>query len=146
MTWLTWSVYAWLAFAILGGLVLYIGYGFVMVAVMARDKKEGASPAYVVKIDALLATPIVLLDGLYNAVVMPVLCLDLRLSMAFRKVTVKGVTLPFFELVTERLSRYNEAATEPRYRRWLARHIAQFLDAKDPKGWHVRKPHPEAKR
>ena len=132
----------WLAFAVLGAVLLYIGYGFAMSAVAARDKKLTPSPAHVVRLDVILVMPIIILDGLYNAVIMPVLCLDLRPSMAFRQVTFKGVTFPFFELVTERLSRYNEDATEWRWRRWAARQTSQFLDAKDPKGWHIRKAAP----
>ena len=141
MSWLH-LVAVWLAFAVFGALALYIGYGFAMSAIAARDKKVNPSLPYVVKFDVILAAPIVLLDGMYNALALPVLCLDLRPSMAFRMVTFKGVAFPFFELVTERLSRYNEDANEWRYRRWVARHTAQFLDAKDPKGWHVRKAAP----
>ena len=138
MSWLH-LVAAWLACAVFGAVALYIGYGFAMAAMFARDKKVNPSPAHVVRLDVLIAMPVILLDGLYNAVVMSVLCLDFRPSMAFRQVTFKGVTFPFFELVTERLSRYNEDATEWRWRRFVARQTAQFLDAKDPKGWHIRK-------
>ena len=73
----------WLAFAVLGAVLLYIGYGFAMSAVAARDKKLTPSPAHVVRLDVILVMPIIILDGLYNAVIMPVLCLDLRPSMAF---------------------------------------------------------------
>lgn len=132
MTWL----YVWLAFATFGALVLYVGYGFVMAAKRAND--AGLSSTVVYCVDAFLAFPVVILDGLYNVIILSVLCLDLRPSYAFRTVQVKGVTVPFFELVTERLSRYNEDATEWAYRRWIARTVALFLDAKDPKGWHIR--------
>ena len=133
MTW----IYAWIAFATFGALVLYVGYGFVMSAKRANDAR--LSLPYVYCVDAFLSLPVVILDGLYNVLVLPVICLDFRPSYAFRTVQVKAFTLPFFELVTERLSRYNEDKTEWRYRRFIALHVAHFLDAKDPKGWHVRK-------
>lgn len=135
MSWLI----GWLAFALIGAVLLYIGYGFAMSAQRARDDKANPSPGYVVKVDVTLAVPIVILDGLYNAFVMPVFCLDLRPRMAFRLITFKGVTFPFFELVTERLSRYNENPNEWLIGRWWAVKLVPFLDQKDPKGWHIRK-------
>lgn len=131
------AFYMWLAFATLGALVLYVGYGFVMAAKRAND--AGLSSVVVYCVDAFLALPVVILDGLYNVLVLPVVCLDLRPSYAFKTIEVKGVTVPCFELVTERLSRYNEDKKEWRYRRFIAFQVAKFLDAKDPKGWHIRK-------
>lgn len=136
MSWM-YVVWAWLVLAVVIPPVLYVGYGFAMAAKRAND--AGLSPSHVYRVDAALAVPVVLLDGLCNFLILPVLCLDFRPSYAFRKVTFKGVTFPFFELVTERLSRYNEDAAEWSYRRWVARTVAPFLDAKDPKGWHIRK-------
>ena len=137
---MSWLLCIWLAFAVFGALFLYIGYGFVMAAKRAND--AGLSPLHVVRVDSLLALPVVILDGLYNAFCLPVLCLDFRLSYAFKMLTVKGVTFPFFELVTERFSRYSEDKNEWRWRRWVALITAPFLDSKDPKGWHIRKATP----
>ena len=130
-------LYAWLSFATLGALVLYVGYGFVMAAKRAND--AGFSLPVVYQVDAALSIPVVILDGIYNALILPVLCLDFRLHYAFRTIQIKGVTVPCFELVTERFSRYSEDANEWRYRRFIALQVAHFLDAKDPKGWHIRK-------
>lgn len=140
MSWLAYLITAWLAFAIFGALALYIGYGFVMCAKRAKD--DGSSPAHVYRVDSLLAIPVVILDGLYNVLVLPVLCLDFRLHYAFRRYQYKSVNLWLFELVTERFSRYSEDKTEWRWRRWIALTTAPFLDSKDPKGWHVRKEMP----
>lgn len=128
----------WLVLALVGIPVLYMGYGFVTSAMRARDAKVNPSPDYVVKVDSVISTFFILLDGLLNVLVFPFLCLDFRPSMAFRLVTVKGYTFPWLELVTERLSRYNEDPTEWPPGRFVARLFAPFLDAKDPKGWHVR--------
>ena len=128
---------AWLALAVIIPPVLYIGYGFVMAAKRAKD--AGLSHPFVVAVDTVLATFCVLLDGVCNILILPVVCLDFRLSYAFRKVQFKGYEFYFLELVTERLSRYSEDATEWAYRRWIARTVALFVDAKDPKGWHVRR-------
>lgn len=137
MNWLAYILTAWLAFAVFGAIALYAAYGFVMSAKRAND--AGLSPRHVSRVDALLAIPAVLLDGLYNAFALPVLCFDFRLAYAFKMLTVKGVTFPFFELVTERFSRYSENPNEWRWRRFVARQTAKFLDGKDPKGWHIRK-------
>ena len=137
MSWPLWLLMAWLAGHIILPPALYIGYGFVMAAKRAKD--AGLSLPHVFKTDAILAIPCVLLDGIYNALWLPFVCLDFRPHYAFRMVTFKGVTFPFFELTTERLSRYNEDATQWAYLQWIARVVAPFLDAKDPKGWHVRK-------
>lgn len=136
MTWL----YAWLALAVVGIPVCYIGYGFVTSAIRARDAEVDPSPAYVVKVDSVISAVFITLDGLLNALVFPVLCLDFRPRMAFRMVTAGGYTFPWLELITERLSRYNEDPTEWPPGRFVARLFAPFLDAKDPKGWHIRKP------
>lgn len=131
-------IYVWLMLAFVGIPVLYIGYGFVMSAIRARD--SGDSPPHVVKVDSVIATAFTLLDGVLNVLVFPVLCLDFRPSMMFRMTTVKGFSFPLMELITERLSRYNEDPTERPYRRAVARVFAPFLDPKDHKGWHLRQP------
>lgn len=129
---------AWLLLAVVGIPVLYIGYGFVMSAIRARDAQVNPSPPHVVKIDAVISGFFVTLDGLLNVLVFSVLCLDPRPSMMFRMVTMFGVTFPWFELITERLSRYSEDPTEWLPGRFVARLFAPFLDAKDTKGWHIR--------
>lgn len=131
------AVAAWLYYAVMGGIRLYESYGFVMCAM--RTEKEGGSPPHVYRLDSILAVRAILRDGLYNVLVMPLVCLDFRLNYAFRRYQYKGVNLWLFELVTERLSRYSEDKTEWRWRRWIALTTAPFLDSKDPKGWHVRK-------
>lgn len=136
MSWLHYIFATWLIGHIIIPPLLYIGYGFVMCAKRAND--AGLSPPHVFRVDSLLALPVVILDGLYNAFWLPVLCLDCRLNYAFKMLTVKGVTFPFFELATERFSRYSEDPTECRWRRWVALTTAPFLDSKDPKGWHIR--------
>lgn len=128
----------WLWSFIVVPLPLYIWYGSVMSSVRARDLKVNPSPSWVVKLDLALAIPAVLLDGYYNAFCMPFLCLDPRPRMAFKMITYKGVTFPAFELITERLSRYNENLSEWIVGRFWAKWIAPALDAKDPKGWHIR--------
>lgn len=138
MIWISIILYVWLWSFVIVPPVLYVGYGFVMAAMRARDLPENPSPAWVVKIDAVIAGFFILLDGYYNAFCLPFLCADFRPSMAFRTVTRFGVTFPVFELMTERLSRYNENPTEWAYRRAYARALAPLLDAKDPKGWHLR--------
>ena len=137
---------AWLAFAVIGGLLLYIGYGFVMSAIVDRTKARaaGIENGIVEKVDGVIAVPIVLLDGLYNVLVMPVLCRDRRLKGWFRMVTYRGVTFPFFELLTARLIKYREDPNERQFRKQIAAIGVLFLDRKDPKGWHVARPPSEA--
>lgn len=140
MTWWQWAllgVFAWLAFGIYGTYRVYVGYGFVMAA--HRAEKEGRSPRHVYLVDSAIATKYIVWDGLLNAVFYSGLCLDRRFSNSFRMVTRWGVTFPVFELITERLSRYNEDPTEWWWRRKVAAFIAPFLDGKDPKGFHIRK-------
>ena len=132
---MSWLLY-WLTFGIVGTAILYVGYGFTMSAIDAD--KAGRTPRHVYWVDALIAWCFILLDGLLNAVFYTFFCLDLRPSYAFRLVTVKGVTFPFFELMTERLSRYNEDPAEWWWRRKVAGFFAPFLDGKDRKGWHLR--------
>lgn len=134
MTWLL----AWLAFGVIGTAVLYVGYGFSMCADLADAQKR--TPRHVYVVDMFIATIFILLDGLLNAFFYSLFCLDPRPSYAFRMVTVKGLTFPFFELMTERFSRYNEAPAEWWWRRKVAAFFAPFLDGKDRKGWHIRKP------
>ncbi|MFN5348812.1 MAG: hypothetical protein ACK5A0_04645 [Polaromonas sp.] len=131
----------WLCIWLIGHIVippvLYVGYGFVMSAV--RDRDAGVSPRYVAVVDGVIAIPLVLLDGAYNALWLPFVCLDPRPHYAFRLVRFKGVMIPFFELATERLSRYNEQPSAWAWHKFIARKVAPFIDRKDPKGWHIRK-------
>ena len=129
----------WLWSFIVVPVPLYIWYGSVMSSVRARDLKVNPSPPWVAKLDLALAIPAVLLDGYYNAFCLPFLCVDPRPRMAFKMLTYRGVTFPFFELMTERLSRYSEGKNEWVIGRMWARVITPLLDAKDPKGWHIRK-------
>lgn len=135
---MTWIDLLWLALAAIGTPVAYIGYGFSMAADLAD--KQGRSPRHVYLVDLTIAMGVVLLDGLLNAVVYPFVCLDFRPSYAFRRIKVKGYSVWFFELMTERLSRYNEDPAEWWWRRKVSAFFAPFLDGKDKKGWHVRKP------
>ena len=128
----------WLALAVVGTVVLYVGYGFTMAADLADE--QGRSPRHVYLADATIATFFILLDGLLNAFVYSLICLDPRPSYAFRRVKVKGYSVWFFELMTERFSRYNEDSAEWWWRRKVAAAFAPFLDGKDRKGWHIRKP------
>lgn len=132
------SLYAWLGLAVIGTAVMYIGYGFSMCADLADEQER--TPRHVYRVDFAIAAAFILLDGLLNAVVYPFVCLDFRPSYAFRRVKVKGYSIWFFELMTERLSRYNEDPAEWWWRRKVAAAFAPFLDGKDKKGWHIRKP------
>lgn len=132
-----WLLY-WLAFGVIGTVVLYVGYGFTMAA--DRADEDGLSPRHVYLVDFCIASVFVLIDGLLNAFFYSFFCLDPRPSYAFRRVKVKGYSIWFFELMTERLSRYNEDPAEWWWRRKVAAAFASFLDGKDKKGWHIRKP------
>ncbi len=136
MSWHYWLLISWLAGHIIIPPLLYVGYGFVAGAQWALI--DGRSPPHVALVDKALSIPIVLLDGMYNAFWLPALCLDPRPHYAFRMVTFKGLTFPFFELVTERFSRYNEQPGAWRWHKFIARTVAPFLDGKDYKGWHLR--------
>lgn len=136
MTWLLYVFLGWLSFGIIGTAVLYVGYGFTMSAI--RAEKDGLSPRHVYYVDAVIAWFFILLDGLLNAFFYSGFCIDPRPRFAFRTVTVRGVTFPFFELMTERFSRYSEKTDELWWRRKVALFFALFLDGKDPKGWHIR--------
>lgn len=134
MNWLQIALAVWLAGQVIIPPVLYILYGFAMSAKVSNDK--GLSPPHVYRVDAVIAIVAVIIDGAYNAFWLSVLCLDLRPKYAFKWQEKQGVW--FFELVTERLSHYNETPSEWAWRRWVARTVAPFLDGKDPKGRHVR--------
>ena len=138
MIWLGLFLLCWLALAVVGTVVLYVGYGFTMAADLADE--QGRSPRHVYLADATIATFFILLDGLLNSFVYSLICLDPRPSYAFRRVKVKGYSVWFFELMTERFSRYNEDSAEWWWRRKVAAAFAPFLDGKDRKGWHIRKP------
>lgn len=120
---LPWVAGAWLISAIVGILVLYIGYGFAMSAKRARDEKH--SQRKVVAVDVFISFWFVLLDAYLNLFVFSILCLDFR----------KKQTLT---LVTGRLCQYNATPDERAFRRWYADVFAAFLDGKDPSGDHIK--------
>lgn len=120
---LPWVVGAWAISAVVGILVLYVGYGFAMSAKRARDEKR--SQRKVVAVDVFIAFWFVLLDAYLNLFVFSILCLDFR----------KKQTLT---LVTGRLCQYNANPDERAFRRWYSDVFAAFLDGKDPSGDHVK--------
>lgn len=131
-------LYAWLLLATVGQLVLYIGYGFAMSAVSARNKN--ASSKVVLTIDCAIAACFILLDAAIDFFVMPVLCLDLRAKGWLHYIKLWGRDIPVPELVTERMRLYYVDPNEGRYRKWIANQYAKALDGKDPKGWHISDP------
>lgn len=122
MSALAWGVLGWCVLAIIGTVVLYIGYGFAMSAKGARDR--GASQAVVVKVDSAIAFPFVLLDAVLNVSVYSFIALDFRSAY-------------WLTLATKRFSLYNLDPDEWRWRRFLASVFAAFLDGKDPSGDHI---------
>ena len=144
MSWQLWLLTAWLAGHVIIPPVLYIGYCAVSAMLYANQRKpeDGKSPTHVLKVDTVLVVPIILLDGVYNALWLWLVCLDPRPVNAFRNVNVFGFEFKFFELATERFSRYSETPTEWRWRRWVAAETEKFLAGKDLKGWHIRKARP----
>lgn len=117
-------VIAWFILGVIGTGVLYIGYGFAMAAKIARDDPVDPSQRMVVKIDNIIAFPILVLDAALNVFFFSFLMLDWR----------KDYTLT---LVTERLCRYGLDVNERKFRRKTAAFFAAFTNRKDPKGWHV---------
>ena len=113
----------WLTFAIVGIVVMYVGYGFAMAGKRARDL--GLSQRRVVVVDVLIALPFVVLDALLNLFVFSVICLDFR-----RKA--------LFTLVTGRLCFYNANPNERAWRLAITHFLAAFLNGKDPDGAHVK--------
>jgi hypothetical protein len=113
----------WLAFAVVGILAMYIGYGFAMAGKRARDL--GFSQRRVVVVDVLIALPFVMLDAALNLFVFSVLFLDVRPKA-------------LFTLVTGRLCRYNADPTERHWRLQIVGVFAAFLNGKDPDGHHVK--------
>ena len=111
---------------------------------MNSAHEGGVEGGIVERVDGVFAVFAVLLDALYNMIVMPVICLDWRLKGWFRLVTFKGMTFPFPDLITARLMGYYENSKECSYRKRIAAIGVLFLDRKDPKGWHVAKPEIEA--
>lgn len=114
---------AWLTLAVIGTLVLYVGYGFAMAAKKARD--DGKSQRKVVYVDVFISLWFVLLDAILNVLVFSVICLDFRPKTTFT-------------LVTGRLCHYNYDPDERAFRKWVAHFLAAFLDGKDPSGDHIK--------
>jgi hypothetical protein len=108
---------SWSIFTVLGTLILYIGYGFVMGAVKA--KRDKTSQRVVVIVDTIIATPFVWLDIMLNIFSYSVICLDFRP----RKVLAT---------ITSRMSQYTREDNERMWRKNIACFFAAFLDGKDP--------------
>ena len=113
----------WLLFAFWGTLSLYVGFGFVMAAIRARNNKQSQTVIYV--IDVTIAIFFLILDVLLNVVVYPFICLDLR---------PKNI----FTTISHRMSRYNSDPKERMYRKYIASLFAAALDGKDVTGDHIK--------
>lgn len=124
---LTYILYSWIALALIGIPVLYVGYGFVMSAQMASKKPEGEGRTQrkVLFVDGFIALLFLLLDVILNVLVLSVLTLDFRWSKTFT-------------MITSRLSQYNTNPDELPYRQWYATFFAAFLDGKDYAGKHIK--------
>ena len=118
MSWLLLVLYAWLWSFVAVPPVLYVGYGFVMAAMRARDLQENPSPPWVVKLDSVIATFFILLDGYYNFMLCAVF---LRWP---EKYTIT-VELPILAQI-------------PGLRGEIAIALANFLNWFAPSGEHVR--------
>ena len=116
-------LYYWLSFAILGTFVLYVGYGFTMAAVNAKDKGLSSKPVFYV--DCAIALFFGILDLLLNLIVYSVICLDFRPKY-------------WFTTISWRMTFYNQDENEWRYRRAIAAIFEAFLDGKDPSEDHIR--------
>lgn len=115
-------LYSWLAFFLVGTLVLYVGFGFVMCAMQAN--KAGKSQKKVYYFDAILSLFFLVLDILLNIFVYTFVCLDPN---------PKNILLT----LSTRLSRYNVDEKQWVYRRWVASLFGAFLDGKDPSEDHI---------
>jgi hypothetical protein len=116
----------WVLFASLGRIFLYIGFGFVMSALSAKDRKDAPpSPKIVVYIDLVIAFLVYLLDVAINILVDSFLMADFRPKYVFTT-------------VSKRLSTYSLDPNEKAFRKWWARQHGFFLDAKDPSGDHIK--------
>jgi len=113
----------WLLFGVVGSIVLYVGFGFVMNAQKARN--DNKSQRKVILVDTCIAVPYIVLDALLNLFFYSFLCVDFRMKTTWC-------------LVTERLSIYSEDPTTGRYHKFIANFIAAFLDGKDPSGDHIK--------
>jgi uncharacterized membrane protein YvlD (DUF360 family) len=110
------ALLGWLAFAVVGTLVMYVGYGFAMAGKRARD--EGLSQRKVVVVDVCIALFFIILDALLNLFVMPIVFLDFRFKT-------------WFTLVTGRLCYYNTNPAERKWRLAIVGFFAAFLNGKD---------------
>ena len=127
---------AWLAMGLFLSLAVYVGYGFVMSAVYARDRKDNPSPPRVVMLDSIIALPCVLADGLLNIGWGWAVFADPDPRNMFKRIKFKGITLIVPELITGRCSKYGLDTNERKFRRVIAGFIGHFLMSKDPKGFH----------
>lgn len=122
VNWLVTAAQIWLAFALIGIPVLYVGYGFVMSAKRASDAK--LSQKKVVAVDFCIALLFYGIDLLLNILVFSVLALDFRPRYTFTT-------------ITNRLSLYNLDENERAFRKGLSDICAAFLDGKDPSLDHI---------
>ena len=101
MTWYAWFAVFWLVFPLVGFPALYVGYGFVMSAIVDRQKSRdaGIEVGIVERVDGAIAIPLVLLDAFLNMLWMPIFCWDFRLKGWFRKINFKGLSLAFPDLI-----------------------------------------------
>lgn len=113
----------WFMFFILGTLVLYIGFGFVMAAIRAREEKKTQTGIYI--LDVAIALCFVVLDVLLNMIVYPIVCLDLRPRY-------------MFTTISHRMTMYNSNPKERLYRKIIAGLFAAALDGKDVAGDHIK--------
>ena len=128
----------WLTFGIVGTMVLYVGYGFAMSAKRARD--AGLSPKIVVIVDGSVSFVLVILDALLNLLFYSVVCLDFRVKGWLHFIKLFGFDFIAPELITERMRLYYVNPDEWVYRKYISSIFGKFLDAKDPKGWHISDP------
>jgi hypothetical protein len=116
--WGTWLGY-WLGFAVLGTLLLYVGFGF---AVTCQDayREKRYKQKKVLYIDAFICCLIFALDVLLNIVVYSFVFWDFRPSYVFKT-------------ISRRLTKYNESSEgqEWAWRKHGAHLFAAFLDIKD---------------
>jgi hypothetical protein len=113
----------WAVFGLIGTLVLYIGYGFVMSGKKARDDKR--SQRVVVIVDVIIALFFVILDAALNIGFYSVIFLDFRPKN-------------LFNLITGRLCNYNLSTNTAGWRENITLFFASFLNGKDPDGPHVK--------
>jgi hypothetical protein len=130
---------AWLAHGVIGTLVLYYGYGFVMAARYGRDRKDGfASQRKIVWLDSAMAFAAVLWDAWMNFTFYCFICLDFRPHTLVQRKVVKGWNLWLPVLVTGRMDGYGLNPQERGFRRNIAAFIEALTGSKEQRGYHVK--------